>query len=178
MLPCIYKRLLNFCHSLSYFCTSKQRCPLRKSSGSSKVQNLCNLRCPVSKIGSRTKIASSRNFPYLKMSWKWWKVLIFFQSHSKCLINEFLPFGKIIIPSLLTCGQLRHSLQNEKFQNSLKSALLGRDGYCTYICSASWKKLGSNDFTCVYLLTFSLQKEIFFCFEKKSGERLKLFLDP
>ena len=147
LLPCIYKHLLNFCHSLSYFCTSKQRCPLRKSSGSSKVQNLCNLRCPASKIGSRTKIASSCNFPYLKKSWKWWKVLIFyFQSYSKCLINELLPFGKIIIPSLLTCGQLRHSLQNEKFQNSLKSALLGRDGYCTYICSASWKKLGSNDF--------------------------------
>ena len=133
--------------TLSYFCTSKQRCPLRKRSGSSKVQNLCNLRCPASKIGSRTRIASSCNFPYLKKSWKWWKVLIFyFQSYSKCLINELLPFGKIIIPSLLTCGQLRHSLQNEKFQNSLKSALLGRDGYCTYICSASWKKLGSNDF--------------------------------
>ena len=78
LLPCIYKRLVKFCHSLSYFCTFKQRCPLRKSSGSSRVQNLCNLRCPASKIGSRTKIASSRNFPYLKKSWKWWKVVIFF----------------------------------------------------------------------------------------------------
>ena len=139
------------------------------------MQNLCNLRCPASKIGSRTRIASSCNFPYLKKSWKWWKVLIFyFQSYSKCLINELLPFGKIIIPSLLTCGQLRHSLQNEKFQNSLKSALLGRD-YCTYICSASWKKLGSNDFTYVYLLTFSLQKELFFVLKKSLEKDLNYF---
>ena len=137
------------------------------------MQNLCNLRCLASKIGSRTKIASSRNFPYVKKSWKWWKVLIFFQSYSKCLINEFLPFGKIIIPSLLTCGQLRHSLQNETFQNSLKSTVLGRDGYCTYICSASWKKLGSNDFMhlCVFVSGPLVCKKKFFFVLKKSLEK-------
>ena len=47
---------------------AKQRCPLRKSLRNFKVQNLCNPRCPASKIGSKTTISLSPNFPYLEKS--------------------------------------------------------------------------------------------------------------
>ena len=151
-----------------------ERCPVRKSLRSSKVQNLCNPRCPASKTGSKTKIFRHLIFHTWKKSGiieiktgKMVNILEFsFQSYSKYLISEFFPFDEIIFH--VTCSQLRHSLK--KFQNFLKSTLL-----CGYL--APWKKLGSNVFKVSFDHLFvnleSGKRNLFFVL---SGERLEVWM--